>query len=291
MSDDTINYQTRPHRWRVSRTATLILLVCSLLMIGCWAYLAYFAYQKEIAELKLSFQLRSAKGECERYLRPSDEVVFQAWYSSDFSLPPYQHKLRTTARFDSRYNPIDAPCWKTLMAHARPQNYQLGTAPFFPHLRQTPSGTQRLIWVGVNYEGNGEVGVTDVEYIIHPKKLSVAIKFDVWCYTVPATTGPFRSTWPLTLYAGQPDPSDPTAFTLRYDLGGEPREQIRRHSEEYALLARKTQGEFRARLRDDDTLALKPSTRMREVLPSRFPTSRLASTAPASPPATASNTR
>jgi hypothetical protein len=63
-----------------------------------------------------------------------------------------------------------------------------------------------------------------------------------WTYTPGAPARIELGPWPkLRLFGGQPDPADPSRFTIPYEVGGKP-------------------GIIHGRLKDDDTVELRPST-------------------------------
>ena len=113
----------------------------------------------------------------------------------------------------------------------------------FLHERRTPRGRREL--VAVTYDGSMRLPwPTAGGWTISSIGLSASIKLPEALDTPPTAwhgkarrldADPFVAMYPLRLYAGQPDPVDPTHFTIRYELDDDPASTARRTGTSTAL--------------------------------------------------------
>jgi hypothetical protein len=130
--------------------------------------------------------------------------------------------------------PVTPTCLERFAASLRTDGAatQLDGSPHFPvflHERRTPDGERRLVIVTVRFGamvaiGAGErIGLTAA--VIHPGALfsaPVVSRHSAGeCYPFSRGRGSDLTPRRLRLYAGQPDPSDPSHFTIGYDINGE----------------------------------------------------------------------
>lgn len=116
----------------------------------------------------------------------------------------------------------------------------MGTATVFLHERTSPAGHRRI--VGVDVFGYDVVAPAPTARVIrlmwgiyHPSSRPQTARADnEWHWYIDC-----RPEDRLRLFAGQPDPSDPSHFTIGYDYNGAP-------------------GVIDVHLQDDDTLRLVP---------------------------------
>lgn len=91
----------------------------------------------------------------------------------------------------------------------------------FMHRLHTPAGRERLVLL--TFDGPSFVWRSENPFRAQAADTGFSFRRlpSVWLKTVNFPFSP-KDTRPLRLFAGQPDPLDPTHFTIPYDLGGDP---------------------------------------------------------------------
>ncbi len=121
-------------------------------------------------------------------------------------------------------------CWLALCRTTNATPLGPAAAIVFLHERRTPAGVPELVVVA--YDGRMRLPWAAAGgWTISSIGLSASVKSPaVPDPPLPAWHGearrldaePFVAMYPLRLYAGQPDPADPTHFTIRYELENRP---------------------------------------------------------------------
>ena len=181
-----------------------------------------------------------------RYLAPADRVVYEEDPSRWATL---------LAQPEYRKMPVSSPGWSPFVAYLASPLQRLseitkarpGATVVFAHARRTPGGRECIVvvWMAYNAIRPDAVGATP------DNQVGVRLPTDVTSggkhleamnilYVAPPSVAENRQT-PLymRIYAGQPDPLDPTHFTIPYEIG------------EYSDV-------LDGYLRDDETVLLRP---------------------------------
>jgi len=177
---------------------------------------------------------------CERYSAPPDKLV----YASDDNVAAA--KILGAGGIRSPDNPWDVfarcPEWMNLQQPSGGFPSEIGCTCFL-HGRTTPNGTKRLVVAKVSRVArqaleNAGHGVSAfgvwalVVGVLAPSRGSALPLDSGWSGSLLAIGGTQKPT--LSLFAGQPDPSDSTHFAIGYIADGQP-------------------GTINVRLRDDDS--------------------------------------
>jgi hypothetical protein len=209
-------------RWFRRRGPRRVLIACTLAIAiggiswawnstpGEWARFRYYQYR------------------CEHYSAPAEQVVFA----------PVGNDPLSTWR--SAGMPLNAPEWKRLNRYIGLSDAICPLA--FLHDRQTPGGAHRLVAVELTPMCSAGPPNGDTYIPMLAVTLIVVTPSDELPSSPAAGRavvyglGPIKGK--LVIFAGQPDPSDPTHFTIGYRVDDIP-------------------GVMDAHLRDDDTVAFR----------------------------------
>jgi hypothetical protein len=229
MSAPTLDYAVLPRRRRWLRRAVLVVLIAAL---------GYSAWRWGPEAWRRASLLHRQR-QCLNYTAAPDMVVYEeepaaaakllARSQGDYAAYPLQRGkgLPATARA------VDAAahlphCWSQYQPQAATVMMQFGRAYgaiVFLHERASPSGHRRL--VSVRYFPDNDTftpsfvpGHTCELIAITPATLTKPAKVAPRMYIIDVI-----STWPrvpanVRMFAGQPDPDDPSRFTIRYQMWG-----------------------------------------------------------------------
>jgi hypothetical protein len=139
---------------------------------------------------------------CLAYSKPADHVVYEFTKSNGTTAFRREDDVSAERNFRN--------------IGSRTQIYSVSYVPIFLHERQRPDGVKRLVsldfspWYGVMPQGL-LLDMWEPTWSSTPKLVRNT--------TIVATVGsrPFNN---IKIYAGQPDPTDPTHFTFVYDMDG-----------------------------------------------------------------------
>ena len=157
--------------------------------------------------------------QCKTYQPPSDRIMFTT-DPADYGrlLKGDEGYFGATSVFgDTRPDGTAIPpayVWYECQVWRKFPNGGWGPGPVFLHSRRTPGGEERLIAL--------ELGIVEDRVSIFCRNFKPGSLFNAGDLSrSPLTDGGgfgFRS--PIRLYAGQPDPNDGSAFTMRVESGG-----------------------------------------------------------------------
>jgi hypothetical protein len=219
MTASQLDYEPAAHTRRRRRRKFFLVSSALIVLIGLAVYLGPSAWR----HLKHRYWLHAA----ENYSLPTTCVVYE------------EDPARTTVLLnDPNYQNggWTSPGWMPYVARVAPplryftasEAFRGMPTPLFLHARSTPSGQQRLVFlwpVGgcIRPDGSGGSSAqnqTRVELIasVYDGSNVTETRVDLILGPVELAENP-PSTLYLRFFAGQPDPSDPTHFTVPYELG------------------------------------------------------------------------
>ncbi len=245
-----LEYAPLPPRWRKHVRRILLGLILVAGAFCAWRWGPYAWHQS---------QLLYWQRQCLNFSASPDTVVYEEdptasallRQRSDYSLYVLkwaQGLIRnSTTMYDAAFCP---QCWRNLRTFF-PVDYRVNAgAIIFLHERISCAGHRRLVWVNyrpsmgtfsrgfdsaLNYDGDA----------IPPATWTKPAIFERWSYGEIVNIN-FEEHPPLVrVYAGQPDPTDPAHFTIRYQMWGQ-------------------EDTLDGRLLDDDQITLTPRHRPQE---------------------------
>jgi hypothetical protein len=107
-------------------------------------------------------------------------------------------------------------CWDRLrqFVHGTGQSHGV----LYLHRSRDSSGAERLIVVELSYRQHYQLGFDCWDLLTANPVRAMGLGANDYTFPMPFDA----ADKPLRLYAGQPDPNDPSRFTIRYDLDGQP---------------------------------------------------------------------
>src|SRR5687767_2223717 len=167
------------------------------------------------------FELLSLQRQCMSYTRPPAQVVYEP------------DRVRGAALWVVGGEYVKRPPGGVL--HQPPVAAKAGIGDsFFLHSRQRPDGEARLVNVTLMYTaGAGNFAAVELGADVYT---SMTLTRPRTAHTSRATFPPGPAAELPRLYAGQPDPNDPSHFTIKYEFTDR-------------------SGVIHGRLQDDDTIA------------------------------------
>jgi len=155
--------------------------------------------------------------QCLQYTAPADQIVYDEG-------PDLSQRLTEPGMTKSIMMPMSVPvsvrpvrCWDQLHKLVDRWASSAPSAVLYLHRGQTPSGAERVVVVTLKSRDPG--GLAFQCWELPPATPVQGIKYHStgYVFSIPWDKG----TNPLQLYAGQPDPNNPSHFTIRYNLGGQ----------------------------------------------------------------------
>jgi hypothetical protein len=156
--------------------------------------------------------------QCLQYTAPANQIVYDDG-------PTLSQRLTEPGVTKSIIKPISTPaavrpvkCWDQLHKLVDRWASSAPSAVLYLHRGQTRSGAERVIAVTLKFRE--PEGLWFQCWDLPPATLVKEIKHphtNDYVFSIPRDEG----MKPLQLYAGQPDPNDPSHFTILYNLGGQ----------------------------------------------------------------------
>lgn len=229
-----LQYAAAPSRWR--RRARKILLATTLLITTCllWRYGPYAWRQS---------QLLYWQHQCMNYSARPDTVVYEEDPHAAAALlrlsPEYApFTLQRDSDYQKHLPPVQAAkfCPRCLTKLLQRSNLPISQflaqggrldAVIFLHELTSPCGHRRLVWITYAQRGSDFTWTFLSGYPVWPSVMLPATwktpiayaPYGVYAVSVPGAY--FKKPPLLRIYAGQPDPADPSHFTIRYQMWGQ----------------------------------------------------------------------
>lgn len=158
--------------------------------------------------------------QCLRYAAPADRVVWEQWYP-----PPQAGGGRPRLQF---LGPPTPDAFQAVHERATGERLLLGSVVFM-HERRSPAGDARLVVVERVPQRLIDIGGARLfrAWVVAPAtwRAGPAVISSSRPNGFPSPvncSGPFPEFLPLRLFAGQPDPADPSHFTIAFESEGRP---------------------------------------------------------------------
>lgn len=206
---DVVDY-ARPVAWHRRRRTRRWIAPAFLVVAGCWFGPGVWRHARV-----LWFQRQ-----CMTYAAPVDQLVYDD--TPALPLPGSGRgmvRVTTPGALPATVVVRPVACWEALRDAAAPT---IGSASrgdlVYLHSGRDRIGKQRLVAVMLDYRSNYQLRFKF--WALEPATpiSSVGLRGGGFVTSIPIEV----AGRPLRLYAGQPDPLDPSHFTMRYEIDGKP---------------------------------------------------------------------
>lgn len=191
-----LNYSPQPPLWHRRRRVRrwLLLGTVGLVLLSAWWW---------FPPLWRNFQALRWERQCMTYAAPADQVVYEKGEAAARDRPG-------VGRF------AGVRCWDEFYTLVRWHEIKAKQPVLFLHGRRWPGGNPQL--VAVEYEQLSEFDLVLSTHVPYPAGPFQMPEERLFRSTLGIPPGAAKGT--LRFFAGQPDPTDDSHFTIGYEIGG-----------------------------------------------------------------------
>ena len=208
-----LEYSSVPLPWYRRRKMRLLLLFAALVAVA-------FAGWRWGPRLLMRARISYWQHECLSYTAPADQVVYEDAISAPALIWEHSHPVGNGPSIESTCPQVMARsirCWDKL-CRLTGRSGTPTEGMIFLHRRNDPSGKQWLVAVQIDNRSWNSLSFSGLA-VLRANDPSTDIWFSGTHFVGAKFIGGEQPVEKLKIYAGQPDPSDPTRFTIPVELG------------------------------------------------------------------------